>query len=146
MNLPMLLRRIHLYIGLLIAPSVLFFSTTGAVQLFGLHEAHGAYHPAPIVERLAMLHKEQKFALKERHEPEAEAEHGSAAKGAPDEAEEKTPLGQTLLKWTFLAVALGLIVSTVIGLYIAYVSPRRTRTHWILLAIGAVLPVAILIL
>ena len=146
MNLTMLLRRVHLYAGLLIAPSVLFFSVTGALQLFGWHEAHGAYQPAPIVERLGELHKNQKFALKERRAPDAEAQHANAAKGAQDEADEKTPLGQILLKWTFLAVALGLIVSTVIGLYIAYVSPRRTRTHWVLLTVGAVLPIAILIL
>jgi hypothetical protein len=144
MTVPMLLRRVHLYIGLLIAPSVLFFSATGAVQLFGLHEANGAYHAAPIVERLAEVHKNQRFALKERREPKAE--HASAAKGAPDDADEKKPLSEMLLKWTFLAVALGLIASTSPGLYIAYASPRRTRTHWMLLAVGAVLPVAILIL
>jgi uncharacterized iron-regulated membrane protein len=38
-------RRWHSYIGLFIAPSVLFFSLTGAVQLFSLHEAHGKYQP-----------------------------------------------------------------------------------------------------
>ena len=143
MNINLLIRRVHLYIGLLIAPSVLFFSATGALQLFGLHEAHGEYHPPAIVERLATLHKDQRFALKEKRPEPAGSEH-AAAKGAPDDADEKTPLGETLLKWTFLAVALGLIASTVIGLYIAYISPRRTLTHWILLAIGALLPIAIL--
>lgn len=145
MKLSLLLRRVHLYIGLLIAPSVLFFCATGALQLFGLHEAHGDYHPAPIVERLAALHKDQRFTLKEKRPEPAGAEH-AAAKGAPDDADEKTPLREILLKWTFLAVALGLIASTLMGLYIAYNSPRRTRTHWILLAVGAALPIAILVL
>ena len=145
MNLSLLIRRIHLYIGLLIAPSVLFFSATGALQLFGLHEAHGDYNPAPIVERLATLHKDQRFALKEKRPEPAGSEH-AVAKGAHDDADEQTPLRESLLKWTFLAVAIGLIVSTVIGLYIAYASPRRTRTHWILLAVGAFLPIAILVL
>ena len=144
MNINLLIRRAHLYIGLLIAPSVLFFSATGALQLFGLHEAHGGYHPPAIIERLATLHKDQRFALKERRPEPAGSEH--ASKGAPDDADETPPLRETLLKWTFLAVALGLIVSTVIGLYIAYTSPRRTRTHWILLAVGAVLPIAILLI
>jgi uncharacterized iron-regulated membrane protein len=62
------LRTWHTYLGLLIAPSVLFFSLTGALQLFGLHEAHGAYHPAVIIEKLGMLHKDQVFARSERHE------------------------------------------------------------------------------
>ena len=43
------IRRWHTYLGLFIAPSVLFFSLTGAVQLFSLHEAHGDYTPAPLV-------------------------------------------------------------------------------------------------
>ena len=145
MNLSLLIRRIHLYIGLLIAPSVLFFSATGALQLFGLHEAHGGYQPAPIVERLAAVHKDQRFALKEKRPEPAAAAH-PAAKGAPDDADEKTPLREILLKWTFLAVALGLIVSTGLGLYIAYISPRRTIMHWALLAVGTVLPIAILAL
>jgi len=57
------IRRWHSYIGLFIAPSVLFFSLTGAVQLFSLHEAHGNYQPFAIVEKLSSVHKDQEFAL-----------------------------------------------------------------------------------
>jgi uncharacterized iron-regulated membrane protein len=52
----------HTYIGLLIAPSVLFFAFTGALQLFSLHEAHGNYEPLPVIEKPAMLHRDQVFA------------------------------------------------------------------------------------
>lgn len=144
MKLSLLIRRAHLYIGLLIAPSVLFFSATGALQLFSLHEAHGDYRPAPIIERLAAVHKDQRFALKARPPEAAAQDHGGSPKGASDDADEKTPLRETLLKWTFLAVALGLIVSTGMGLYMAFTSPRRTTTHWALVAIGTLAPIAIL--
>lgn len=146
MKISLLLRRIHLYIGLLIAPSVLFFSATGALQLFSLHEAHGDYQPAPIIERLAAVHKDQRFAVKDRPKGPAPADRAADQKGASDDAHEAKPLRELLLKWTFLAVALGLIASTGMGLYIAYASPRRSTTHWALLAVGTVLPIAILFL
>jgi len=53
------LRQWHSYIGLFIAPSVIFFSLTGALQLFSLHEAHGTYQPPAILEKLASVHKDQ---------------------------------------------------------------------------------------
>lgn len=147
MPLSLVIRRIHLYAGLLIAPSVLFFALTGAVQLFGLHEAHDGYRPAPIIERMGELHKNQRFALKEKR-PEALALRGAvhAMAAAPEKADPPTPVRETLLKWTFLAVALGLILSTGLGLWIAFTSPRQAPIHWVMLAVGALLPLAILIL
>src|ERR1700722_17285147 len=53
------LRQWHTYIGAFIAPSVLFFAFTGALQLFSLHEAHGAYTPPAAVEALGRIHKDQ---------------------------------------------------------------------------------------
>jgi hypothetical protein len=57
------IRRWHAWLGLFIAPSVIFFSLTGAVQLFSLHEAHGDYQPPALIEKLSSLHKDQEFAL-----------------------------------------------------------------------------------
>ncbi len=147
MPVTLLIRRIHLYVGLLIAPSVLFFALTGALQLFGLHEARDGYRPAPVVERLGELHKNQRFALKETR-PEAPALHVALPGSAPtkEDAEAPTPLREILLKWTFLSVALGLVLSTGLGLWIALTSPRTTANHWILLAFGVLLPLAILVL
>jgi uncharacterized iron-regulated membrane protein len=68
------IRTWHTYIGILIAPSVLFFAFTGSLQLFSLHEAHDSYKPPPVIEKLASVHKDQVFALKEHdHEPEPSA-------------------------------------------------------------------------
>ena len=63
------IRKWHAYLGLFIAPSVLFFALTGAVQLFGLHESHGDYRPPSLLEKLSTVHKDQKFALGDHHPP-----------------------------------------------------------------------------
>jgi hypothetical protein len=54
-------RKIHLYIGIFIAPALLFFSFTGAVQTFNLHETTpgSAYTPPKWLVTLGQLHKKQ---------------------------------------------------------------------------------------
>src|SRR5580693_6140170 len=78
---PQTLRLWHTYIGLCIAPSLLFFALTGAIQLFGLHEADGQYHPFTIVEKLGMLHKDQVFRLKH---PKTAPQPATAPAGAAE--------------------------------------------------------------
>ena len=140
-----LIRTWHTYIGILIAPSVLFFALTGALQLFSLHEAHDTYTPPPLIEKLASVHKDQVFALKEHdHEPEAAAgaqpqEHHEE----PKEEDAGPSLGTRLLKWFFLVVAVGLIASTSLGLWMGLTHLRHKRLGWWLLLAGTVIPVAL---
>ncbi|MEJ0006719.1 MAG: hypothetical protein WDM77_10260 [Steroidobacteraceae bacterium] len=80
------LRRWHAYMGLLIAPSVLFFALTGVLQIFNLHEAHGTYQPALLLEKLSAVHKDQVFEQSHDHPPPDEApQAGPKVGGAPDE-------------------------------------------------------------
>jgi hypothetical protein len=128
------IRRWHSYIGLFIAPSVLFFSLTGAAQLFSLHEAHGKYHPPAVVEKLSSVHKDQVFAL---------GDHGQPQAGAEDDGDKVE--GSTLvLKWFFLLVALCLAVSTTLGLWMGLKFTQR-KTGWLLVVAGTVIPVALLV-
>lgn len=145
----MTIRRWHGYIGALIAPAVLFFACTGTLQLFSLHEAHDGYHPPVLIEKLGTLHKDQKFEAKPHHD-DASPEHDH---GPPDAAPGGAPAKMTsadvkswILKWLFTGVALGLVTSTLFGLYMALQDPRRRRLTLILFAIGAALPVAVLVL
>jgi hypothetical protein len=133
----------HTYLGLLIAPSVLFFALTGALQLFNLHEAHGAYQPLPVIEKLGRLHKEQVFAQEEGDEQRPEPEAGTAGPEHPPGPEhpDETTAGQVLLKCFFLLVALGLATSTILGLWMGLTQIRRKNTGRILLAVGVVLPI-----
>lgn len=128
------IRTWHTYLGILIAPSVLFFALTGALQLFSLHEAHGTYEPAPLIEKLSMVHKDQVFAQKGHEENHAESADGAEEHpGSPSEHEEEAPLATILLKWFFLLVAIALSASTLLGLWMGLTHITRKRTGWWLL-------------
>jgi|SRR5882757_918885 len=145
------IRRWHSYIGLFIAPSVLFFALTGALQLFSLHEAHGHYQPPAIIEKLSSVHKDQVFALgNHRPEPasEKDAEKPDVAK-SPEGAEDKgdePELATLVLKACFLVVALGLTLSAALGLWMGLTQTRNKRTAWLLVVAGALIPSGLLLL
>jgi hypothetical protein len=55
-----LVRLSHLYIGVFIAPAVIFFAITGAVQTFNLHKTgeRKGYTPPKVLAVLARIHKD----------------------------------------------------------------------------------------
>ncbi len=55
------LRKLHLYLGSLFAPVLIFFSVTGAWQLFGFHRGtkDGSYVPPSILSALSTVHQYQ---------------------------------------------------------------------------------------
>lgn len=146
----MTLRTWHSYIGAFIAPSVLFFALTGAVQLFNLHEAHDGYTPPALIAKLSAVHKDQEFKLDEHHD------HASAPKTAvahedSDHADAKTAPSEAqiriwILKWVFVLVALGLFTSTLIGLWMALTVGRRRWVTVVLFLLGAAVPVLLVAL
>ncbi len=147
------IRRWHSYIGLFIAPSVLFFSLTGAVQLFSLHEAHGGYVPPPLVEKLSSVHKDQVFAPSDHDHDHAapgpqaaeSAAEGTESHTGKEDDDDKTGLPTLLLKWFFLLVALCLALSTAFGLWMGLTQMRRRPSAWLLVAAGALIPLALLL-
>ncbi len=136
----------HSYIGILIAPSVIFFALTGALQIFNLHESHGNYTPPVLIERLSSMHKDQVFEQQHHDEPEPASKSDQQQPAPPEEHEEGPALGTLLLKWFFLFVALALAASTVLGLWIGLTRIQRKRTGWWLLAAGAILPIALFVI
>ena len=79
-----LARHIHLYVGVFIAPAVLFFAFTGGLQVFGLHEtSRGSdYRPPAWLAIAAQLHKKQTDVLPVRKpRPRAQAKMHTAIKG-----------------------------------------------------------------
>src|ERR1700722_16711603 len=111
--LMMTVRQWHPYVGAFVAPSVLFFAFTGSLQLFSLHEAHGAYTPPAIVEALSRVHKDQVLHAKPKPGPKgADADEGLGHHhhAAPSKAAPETPPWPVMaLKWLFLTVAIGLM-------------------------------------
>jgi hypothetical protein len=140
-----MIRQWHSYIGMFIAPSVLFFALTGSAQIFSLHEAHGDYQPPAIIEKLGRVHKDQVFALGEHHPPAAPSSDVAADHPKPGGDEDRPQLSTQLLKWFFLIVALGLIVTTLFGLWMGLTRMRGKRLAWILLISGAIIPLALLL-
>jgi hypothetical protein len=140
----------HSYIGLFIAPSVLFFALTGALQLFNLHEAHGQYVPPAVIEKLSSVHKDQVFVFG-KHHAQAQADAASPAVGtvspaAAKEHGDKSGVWTTVLKGFFLLVAIGLALSTGLGLWMGLSHIRRKRTGWLLVIAGALIPTGLLII
>jgi hypothetical protein len=123
----------HMYLGFLIAPSVLFFALTGALQLFGLTEPHGDYRPAVFMQKLSSVHEDQVFA------PPPTGEHHESD-------DEVLSTGTVLLKWYFLAVAVALSLSTLLGLWIGFKQGRRPRTCCGLLLLGAIVPAVLTVI
>lgn len=141
---PQSVRRWHLYLGLLTAPSILFFSLTGAVQLFRLHEAHDSYRPAALVEKLAQLHKDQAFELGHHQAGPPPAAAAGSSQAKPDQDEDGGSWSVTLLRSYFLVVALALAISSVLGIWIAFTQTRSRTAAWRLLIAGLLIPIALM--
>jgi len=137
------IRRFHLFIGVFIAPSILFFACTGALQLFSLHEAHGSYEPPALIEALGKVHKDQVFAVEKK---EAKAPGEGDHDGHHDHGDDTPKVTTYVLKWFFLVVAAGLITSTCLGLWMALAASRDRAISWLLLLAGAVIPLVLLFL
>ena len=151
-------RQIHLYVGVFIAPALLFFAFTGGLQVFSLHETtRGSdYKPPAWLATMAQLHKKQTAAMPARKPRPMDADNhaqpmpnaGPAANAAapmpmkPEmpRTDAKNPLP---LKIFSALVALGLFVSTLIGLYMAYRYTRRPVLVSVLLLAGVVVPVVL---
>lgn len=142
------LRIWHGYIGMLIAPTVLFMAATGILQVYSLHEAHAGYQPPTIIEQFARVHKDQEFQApphRENHEaqPSVRAPQEHAAPSRPSPA---ATLARAALK-AFLALAGGLLmISTVIGVWMALRQGQRWRISVVLLALGTAVPALLIAL
>ena len=157
------IRLIHLYIGVFIAPALLFFAFTGALQTFSLHETTrgSSYKPPAWAVTLAQIHKKQTAVVPARKTPAPEK---SSDKAAPDRLQTLDPATpqpaptpksastvpqphNTLpLKIFFLLVAIGLFTSTLSGLYMSYKYIRNRRLATAILMVGIVVPILMTIL
>jgi hypothetical protein len=150
------LRLIHLYTGVFIAPALLFFAFTGALQTFSLHETTrgGSYKPPAWAVMLAQIHKKQtpivpvrKLPPPDKQADKATQEKTQTSPTPPTEAPK--PTGEAApkshnplpLKCFFLLVSIGLFVSTLSGLYMSYKYIRNRRLITVILLAGIIVPV-----
>jgi hypothetical protein len=153
------LRLIHLYVGVFVAPALLFFAFTGALQTFSLHETTrgSSYKPPAWAVMLAQIHKKQTPVVPVRKVPPPDK---PADKAAPEkDASEmqqlpKAPAPQSVsaeapkathnalpLKCFFLLVSIGLFVSTLSGFYMSYKYIRNRKLITTILLAGIIVPV-----
>ena len=143
-----LVRQLHLYLGVFIAPAGLFFAFTGALQSLNLHEIipGRAYKPAAWIVTLAQLHKKQTTVVPVRTpRPEASTKVDKVASatqspGAPQKVP-GTPAPYHLpMKLFFVVVSIGLAFSTATGLFMAYKYNRSKLVIAGLFFAGIVVP------
>ena len=149
-----LARQLHLYIGVFIAPALLFFAFTGGLQVFGLHEtSRGSdYKPPAWLAIAAQLHKKQTDVMPMRKPRPAEVVPTPSPNNAPPPLTIKPdvpaePSRHPLPLKIFSAfVSFGLFVSTLLGIYMAY---RYTRKHVLISALlvsGTAVPIVLAII
>ncbi len=115
------LRTLHLYLGCLFAPILIFFAVTGSWQLFNYHQSKkdGSYTAPRALAALSAVHKDA-------HLP-------------PTPARSPTPL-----RYFMLMAAIGLVTTTVLGVIMAYRFSRRPLVATVCLLLGVAVPGVIL--
>jgi hypothetical protein len=134
------LRRWHHYIGVFLAPAILFFASTGFIQVLGWQDQRDPAPPA-WVSWVAGIHKKQAAPKLKAPKPALPAAGSGIAPRGEHDAEPFVPL-----KIFALLTALGLFVTTLIGLAVALGTRTTRRTATIMLAAGVVIPAILMAL
>jgi hypothetical protein len=135
----------HSYAGAFFAPAILFFSITGALQTFNLHKPMPRYQPPVVLQALASMHKNQNLHVKTADDPAPR----KGKRARVDKAEEASlQLSSVVAQWTLKVLAalvsVGLVATTVLGLYMSWQTSRR-RGVMLWFTAGSVLPVLIML-
>ncbi len=116
-----ILRQLHLYLGCLFAPILIFFAVTGSWQIFNWHQSDkrpGGYVAPHALAFFSDIHKDAHIPPTRRNSP------------AP-------------VRYFMFAAAVGLVLTTIIGVIMAYRFSRRPIVATVCLAIGIFLPTAL---
>ena len=142
------LRQLHRYVGVFLAPAILFFAFSGAVQTFRLGEDKGWGGPPPAaLVWMTSVHKDQSLPHTKPEKPAPKPDAVKAGAKADDDRHHQGGHGPSPLPLKIFVVilALGLITSTLLGLTIALTN-RATRRVSVMLAVaGTVLPLLLLL-
>ncbi|SDU28222.1 hypothetical protein SAMN05444156_3045 [Verrucomicrobium sp. GAS474] len=116
-----LLRRLHLYLGVFFAPLLILFTVTGWWQTVSPNRNKGLGFGQSWIEKLSTIHIDQYYPLSGPH---TYATHA--------------------FKWLVVAMSIGLLLSLLLGLILAFKgSPRKKSVIAALLA-GILVPIVLL--
>ena len=148
-------QQLHLWLGTLFAPLIIFFSLSGALQTLGLHEREKAGGSTPSwIAQIASIHKNQGLQSGEGGPPRRPAKGASANRGEGEgqrsdgDAPEGARRGPSPwpLKWFVVLMSIGLIVTTGLGVWMSFKYSKNKLAVWGLLAAGTLLPIGLLFL
>jgi hypothetical protein len=144
------IRQLHFYLGAFFAPAIFFFAFSGALQIFNLHESSddGSYTAPSWIMTISSLHKDQRLPKPHKDaQPVAPAKQITEAAPQPThDADSAEPHSSLLLKCFVLLLAIGLMASAVLGIYMALQSRNNRKTTCFMLVVGILVPVALLLL
>jgi hypothetical protein len=135
------IRRVHMWLGVLFAPSILIFALSGLFQMYGLHDP--ARRPSALIVRMSQIHTRQTVSPPSASPTDVgRATTPEAVRSEIDCA--AAPEAAPAARIYFTAMAIALVVSTLLGLYMAF-RPRRDRIAFgVLLAAGVIVPAVLL--
>jgi hypothetical protein len=137
------LRRYHLYIGMFLAPAILFFALSGALQTFRLQEEKGwGGTPPTWIVWLASVHKDDR--LPQAKAAEADEHAKPTVKPAAPKAAQKPKPSALPFKIFAVLMSIGLMLSAVLGMVIALNNRATRRVSTIMLVAGVVVPILLL--
>ncbi len=130
-------RRWHLYLSVLVAPTLLLFALTGAVQTFRIPDQPGS---PVLLQQLARVHKDDVFAANAKR---PKRPPGRAVGEAP-----RPPRRQasTITKAVFATASLLMALPTGFGVWLALAFHARRAVVWALLVAGVLIPVLALLI
>src|SRR5690349_8829449 len=113
------IRKTHLYLGTVFAPLVIFLALSGALQTFELHDPpkDSYFKPHGWIMTLAQIHKNQR------------------TEGPPSKRHSVT------LRWFFVMAAAGLIITSFLGIYMAFKYSKNHTLVYLSLGLGIGLPI-----
>ena len=142
-------RQLHLWLGTFFAPAILFFAFSGALQTFGLHEGRpgDAYQAPAWIAKMAQIHKKQTLETMQKGPPPG-ARRGDGVRPPAQKDQGRKPARAATLAFKIFTglMAVGLMVTTFLGLYMTFQFARDKRVTWALLILGTVIPVALIAL
>ncbi|MBK9035556.1 MAG: hypothetical protein IPL61_30585 [Myxococcales bacterium] len=147
-----LVRRIHLWLSIFFAPTIVFFAISGLVMLLEWHEAEGGAQPSSIALRLAQVHKSQSLDLPPARAPRPPATASDnlgvdrAAAARLPEPRRARPHRSAPAKAFFVIMVLALLATTTCGVLIALSFRKDRRLILGALAAGTLVPIVLLLL
>src|SRR5471030_2060050 len=117
------MRNVHLYLGCFFAPLLFLFLATGCWQTFGLNRASkevGGYKPPGVIKSLSQVHMDQRWTDNNLR-----------------------PQPSVIFRYLIILMSLGLLVTTVLGIMMAFKYTRPLNV-WACLFLGILIPFLLL--